>query len=423
MRWVARESLRTGNAACYSVKWSGDDRTVASAGASGKAALVDVKTGRILSDTAMAVPPPKSDSATPAPADDEQQVDLDTQPVPVTCVEFCDRSNKQSTKLLASRSDGHIVKYDKSKCLAQWQETSETYSIAVSRDASNFISGGQDGALRLYDLNRPGAPVAKFSSTSEFEVNVHPVRIYAVSWSSHHDSMVASGGWESVKLWDTRERHAAAPVREFFGPRLVGHALDFGPNNTILTASHRPDAPLEVWEVSTGKLLQNVTPAEGLPFMPTFAAFSRSGKFIATGGGGEGQQNANAVSVVDVARMTTVGGLPPAPANVWEVSTGKLLQNVTPAEGLPFMPTFAAFSRSGKFIATGGGGEGQQNANAVSVVDVARMTTEEGGKGGQVACDDSAKPPFAAGTAVGMPLGTAQSLDADSASSHLYRQT
>ncbi|KAJ9445397.1 hypothetical protein DIPPA_19880, partial [Diplonema papillatum] len=45
---------------------------------------------------------------------------------------------------------------------------------------------------------------------------------------------------------------------------------------------------------------------------------------------------------------------------------------------------------------------------------------EEGGKGGQVACDDSAKPPFAAGAAVGMPLGTTHPLDADGASSHLY---
>lgn len=67
--------------------------------------------------------------------------------------------------------------------------------------------------------------------------------------------MLISGGWDSVvHIWDIREGKS---VKHLMGPHISGDAIDYK-NGTVLTGSHNQKDPLQLWDLSTCKPLQNL---------------------------------------------------------------------------------------------------------------------------------------------------------------------
>jgi hypothetical protein len=63
---------------------------------------------------------------------------------------------------------------------------------------------------------------------------------------------------KKVLFWDIRSGQS---VRSIFGPHLCGDSLDMcmlGDRTCVLTGSWRPEAPLEIWDFDTGKLIEGV---------------------------------------------------------------------------------------------------------------------------------------------------------------------
>lgn len=73
------------------------------------------------------------------------------------------------------------------------------------------------------------------------------------------ENILLSGGWDNtIQIWDKRSGSA---VRSFYGPHLCGDSLDVcvdGGRSTILTGSWRPQAPLELWDMESGKVVEEV---------------------------------------------------------------------------------------------------------------------------------------------------------------------
>ena len=109
-------------------------------------------------------------------------------------------------------------------------------------------------------------------------------------------------------------------MKSIYGPHLCGDSLDMSADgSTILTGSWRPENPLELWDVSTGRLMEQVTWKDSLlasqPCLLYSAQLSKettnAGRYIAAGGSG-----ANEARVFDrlagggeTALVGTVAGL------------------------------------------------------------------------------------------------------------------
>jgi len=74
--------------------------------------------------------------------------------------------------------------------------------------------------------------------------------------------MLLSGGWDNnVKLWDVRTGTA---VRSIYGPYICGDALDIH-DGYVLTGSWRADKSLQMWDVGTAELVDDLSWNKELP--------------------------------------------------------------------------------------------------------------------------------------------------------------
>lgn len=92
-----------------------------------------------------------------------------------------------------------------------------------------------------------------------------------------------------VQIWDVRVEHS---VRSIFGPFICGDAVDVH-DNKILTGSWRPNAPLQIWDFTTGKEIESVpwhqSAIHGDDCMLYAAQFSKDASMIAAGGSGSNE--------------------------------------------------------------------------------------------------------------------------------------
>lgn len=74
--------------------------------------------------------------------------------------------------------------------------------------------------------------------------------------------MLLSGGWDNnVKIWDLR---TGAAVRSIYGPYICGDALDIH-DGYVLTGSWRGDKQLQMWDVGTSELVDDLSWNKELP--------------------------------------------------------------------------------------------------------------------------------------------------------------
>jgi len=119
----------------------------------------------------------------------------------------------------------------------------------------------------------------------------HSNRVYAVKFKPTDPNVLLSGGWDNtIQIWDTR---VGTSIRSIYGPHICGDALDMDASGeVVMSGSWRPDQALQLWDLGSGKLIENIDwqkKAKGKnkePEMLYSAQFSPGNDLIAAGGSG-----------------------------------------------------------------------------------------------------------------------------------------
>jgi hypothetical protein len=99
-------------------------------------------------------------------------------------------------------------------------------AVALSRDRRLLVTGGVDGAIRLWDLADPMRPEPLSTLTAQAD----EIRALAVSRDGKHLASAADD--ETVRLWDIADpRHPAEPAT-ITGSTSSVHAIEFAPHGT-----------------------------------------------------------------------------------------------------------------------------------------------------------------------------------------------
>ncbi|GJQ84015.1 hypothetical protein Trydic_g10481 [Trypoxylus dichotomus] len=157
----------------------------------------------------------------------------------------------------------YYCKFEQGNCRKFCEEKlNEINSIDIDISGTTLVSGGKDARLRLYDL-RVGKIKAKYYKPNRepednSATNFHALRVFCVKYHSSEENIFLSGGRDDVlKIWDVRIRNGC--VRNIPGPRICGEALDVR-DKRILTGSWTVNNSLQLWDMSSGKLIENINP-------------------------------------------------------------------------------------------------------------------------------------------------------------------
>ena len=138
-------------------------------------------------------------------------------------------------------------------------------SVSFSSDGSILVSGGDDGTIKLWDVN-----TGQLKTTLRLGSSVHSVSF------SPDGSILASGGNDNtVKLWDMNTGQLKATLRHESSVRSVS----FSPDGSIL-ASGSDDNTVQLWDVNTGQLK---TTLKGHASSVSSVSFSPDGSILASG--------------------------------------------------------------------------------------------------------------------------------------------
>jgi len=257
--------------------------------------------------------------------------------LPATSLRFRPSNDATRTKnvLVSTNAVGAIQHWHvtSGKCLHTMVEENDNQIFALDYrpDGMQFATAGKDTFVRVYD-EATKALAASLKSGLGYGSSVtsgHSNRVFSVKFHPTDENLLVSGGWDNtVQVWDVRAGHSVSSI---FGPHLCGDGLDVcvdpkTKRTTMLAGSWRAEAPLELWDLDSGKLLEQVPWKESLmanqPCLLYAAQFSKSGaspaRFVAAGGSG-----ANEARVYDRmgGTMSSHAGVDRGPGNTALVGT------------------------------------------------------------------------------------------------------
>mmetsp|Transcript_6833 Transcript_6833/g.6137 ORF Transcript_6833/g.6137 Transcript_6833/m.6137 type:complete len:352 (+) Transcript_6833:34-1089(+) len=236
--------------------------------------------------------------------------------LPTTAIKFRPVTATTRTKnvFISANAAGSVQHWHMTsgKCLHSIEdENNQVYALDYNDEGTNFVTGGKDKALRVYD-EATKTLISTLCGGMYFtnkETAGHSNRIFSCKFKPGDANIIISGGWDNtVQIWDLR---VGESVKSFYGPHICGDSLDIFEND-IVTGSWRPDKQLEIWDFATCKKVADIpwTVSQfnqtNSPACMLYAAqFSKEGKgkFIAAGGSG-----ANEAKVFDHSNNNTVVG-------------------------------------------------------------------------------------------------------------------
>lgn len=180
--------------------------------------------------------------------------------MPVTCVTFRPTTDISSTRNIALVAGaGGVVQHwhitSGRMVNSITEEKNQVYSLAYREDAKYFATVGKDSCLRIYD-EHTNALESTLKGGNNLVTAGHANRIFAVKWTPFDPNCLISGGWDNtIQIWDKRQEHA---VRRIYGPHICGDAIDIDRNGRVLTGSWRQENQLQLWEFSSGKLIDTI---------------------------------------------------------------------------------------------------------------------------------------------------------------------
>lgn len=166
---------------------------------------------------------------------------------------------------------------------------SDLLCLDYSKDATRIAAAGRRRAIKLID-DEKRAVFTKLRPKGH-QAPGHTNQIFAVKFDETGKVLV-SGSWDmTVKIWDVNSGNA---IRSIYGPEINGDSIDVNSGNDIIvTGSHRPKDPLQIWSLSYGKLIGNIewspqNPHESTNIFSTL--FEKNGcKYIAACGSGRNE--------------------------------------------------------------------------------------------------------------------------------------
>ncbi|MDT5093301.1 MAG: hypothetical protein QOH60_2664, partial [Mycobacterium sp.] len=244
-----------GQNAVRSVAFSPDDSRIVSAGRDGAVRVWDLKAGK---------PPIPLPMATP-----------DGQPVPGG---------------FTIPGDPRII-----------GDSDSVQSVAFSQDGSRIISGGNDGALRMWNATSLQPIRAVYASHPLWSVAVNP---------NEPEILTASGGYDnSLQLWDANSLTPKnAPMVGHKGYLLydAGYSTD---GKSIVSGSN--DGFVRVWNAQTREVTQQLSVDQNAAIT---VAFAPNGQWIVSGG------NDNTLRLWDTEKYKPIGG--PVEGHTSSILTG-----------------------------------------------------------------------------------------------------
>jgi WD40 repeat protein len=152
---------------------------------------------------------------------------------------------------------------------------SAIHALAFAPDGKRLVSGGGDGALRVWDV-QAGRPVLTLRNIG----GPAPFGVF-----SHDAKTLATGGIHGphrVRLWDVAK---AQERREFMGHDSAVSALAFSPDGSALASAAylRGDPHVRLWYPRTGRFLRAWHAHDGgvhaVTFSPNGATLATAGDF------------------------------------------------------------------------------------------------------------------------------------------------
>lgn len=151
--------------------------------------------------------------------------------------------------LVSGGNDGMIKTWDVATGQLRHTLTGHTqpvYAVALSRDGQTLISGSEDQTIKVWQTQ---------SGTLQRTLSGHTDAVRSVAFSPDGQT-IASASWDkTVKLWDVQTGQTLRT--------LVGHgdrvvAVAFSPDGQTI-ASASIDQTVKVWQMQTGKLLDTLS--------------------------------------------------------------------------------------------------------------------------------------------------------------------
>lgn len=223
------------------------------------------------------------------------------------------RWRPQHNQLLIGTADGQAALLDinETSSFQKWEaHPMGTLAVAWSQDGKYFATGGQDGKLRLYQMNQDDSDFQEITSCDGGGMWVEHL-----AWSPHQN-LLASAAGKSLRIWDTQgqllnefEGHDNTIAGLGWHPNLEGQLattsynglrryrlgekrptrsfkwkgsslkLFWSPDGKYI-ASATQDSTVHVWESKNGNDVQ----MPGYPVKPTVQAWDKNSRYLATGG-------------------------------------------------------------------------------------------------------------------------------------------
>ncbi|XP_054276680.1 uncharacterized protein LOC128995688 [Macrosteles quadrilineatus] len=184
----------------------------------------------------------------------------------ISCIRF---HPKTPNVLYASSTSGTVMRrdFEDSTNFNDFflsEAGNEIFSMDFSSEGV-LVTVGRDATVRAYDVSEEklisemgrkcSSPSFCGASNSD-EEDFHEKRIYSVRFHPSEPSLLVTGGWDGIRVWDLRIQR---PLRSIKGPFIFGDTLDVA-KGMILTASCTALGGVQLWDLGSGFLMDNVNP-------------------------------------------------------------------------------------------------------------------------------------------------------------------